>query len=340
MSEAILKSLKPTLSRTSDSQDMVQLLHEFHKMKETSHRLNIINNLHARLALAVDLASMVDAFSVWLAPLVPHELLGLDVPGQKARHYCCSNHGSARRNVISLAERLFSNASKVSVLKSWKEEEYFVHNWRISFNEESGLLLILRPDARLDIQEEAIMQDALSVLTGALQRARVYEQVFEESRKDSLTGLGNRRVFEERLGPLLEGARRHNHKLSLVSMDLDCFKQINDNLGHAEGDRVLKLVADTFADMIRVSDVLVRFGGDEFALILPDTDCVSARILAERLCRAVGGLNIYATPESKLGVSIGLCQWSADMTQDQWLQKTDELLYQAKDNGRNCVCSA
>lgn len=323
-----------------DPAEMAQLLFDFGQMKEQAHRLSLINDLHARLACAVDLAGMVDAFSVWLAPLVPHELLGLDAPNCHKRHYTCSNHGPDRRRVIGLAERLFANAARITVLKSWKEEGYYVHNWRINFSQESGLLLILRPDSRLAQSDEALMDDALTVLAGALHRALVYEDIFEESRRDSLTGLANRRVFEERLPGLMESARRHRHDLSLISMDLDCFKQINDNLGHGEGDRVLKLVADTFAGMIRASDILVRLGGDEFALILPDTDRVSARILAERLCRAIDKLDIYATPQTKLGVSIGLCQWHADLSQEQWLQKADELLYQAKGRGRNCVCTA
>ena len=336
MSEAQSQS---TVINEVGSQEMAQLLEEYSQIKEEAKRLALINDLHARLTCAVDLAGMVDAFSVWLAPLVPHELLGLDAPNCQKRHYSCSNRGPDRRKVIGLAERLFANAARTSVLKCWKEEGYFVHNWRVNFSKESGLLLILRPEARFDCQEESLMEEALSVLAGALHRALMYENIFEESRRDSLTGLANRRVFEERLPSLMETARRHHHNISLISMDLDCFKQINDNLGHGEGDRVLQLVAKTFASMIRASDILVRLGGDEFALVLPDTDKVSARILAERLCRAVDELEIYATSQVKLGVSIGLCQWRPDLDLEQWLQKTDELLYQAKGKGRNCVCT-
>lgn len=337
MSEALLDTQREISVTSTDPQDMVQLLHAFHQEKERSRHLTLINELHSRLARSVDLASMVDSFSVWLAPLVPHELLGLDVPDKNKRHLCCSNHGPERRRVMDLAERLFASGSKLSLLQSWREGEYFIHNWRIRFGANSGLLLVLRPDTRLNDGEQRLMDAALKVLCEALERALLFERVFEESRQDSLTGLANRRVFDERLGALVDSARRYGKKLTLLSLDLDCFKQINDNLGHAEGDRVLCLVAKTFKDMIRSSDLLVRLGGDEFALILPETDSRSALILAERLCQAIDNLNIASGEKGRLGVSIGLCQWHNHMDIESWMQQTDEALYQAKDSGRNCV---
>lgn len=314
------------------------LLEELQQVRAKSERLSLLNELHRRLSSALDLSSMIDAFSVWLMPRVPHQLLAFDAPDDNKRHLCCSCHGPQRLEVIQIAENLFSDAKRFSVMKSWREGDYYVHNWQLDFLDTSGLVLVLRENQKLTPLEEEIIAESLTVLSEPLQRAIAYEELFIQAQQDVLTGLANRRVFEDRIGPLIDSARRHGHKLTLVSMDLDHFKQINDNLGHAEGDAVLKTVAGTFADMIRSSDILVRLGGDEFMLILPDTDVVSARILAERLCRTVDALDIYSSKTEKLGVSIGLSQWQDGWSQEEWLQKTDELLYQAKGQGRNRVC--
>ncbi|MEN8258587.1 MAG: GGDEF domain-containing protein [Thermodesulfobacteriota bacterium] len=314
-----------------------ELLMELQQLKEETARLAVLNDLHARLASAVDLPSMIDAFSVWLMPRLPHELMAFDAPDHNCRHLCCSCHGPERQHVVGLADRLFDEAQRLTVLKKWKEGDFFVHNWPLDFDGASGIILVLRKGQRLTTSEEEIVGEALEVLCEPLQRAVAYEDVFKQAKCDALTGLANRRVFNDRLGPLIDSARRHGHPLTLVSMDLDHFKQVNDNLGHATGDGVLKTVATTFSSMIRSSDILVRMGGDEFMLVLPDTDLDSARVLAERLCKAVDNLDIYSTDDLKLGVSIGLKQWQADMSEAEWLEKVDELLYKAKGHGRNQV---
>ncbi len=313
------------------------LLIELQQLKEKAARLVLLNDLHARLASAVDLPSMIDAFSVWLMPRVQHELMAFDAPEKKRRHLCCSCHGPERQHVVGLAEKLFAEASHLPVLRKWKEGDFYIHNWPLDFGSSSGIILVMRQESRLTVLEEEVVTEALAVLGEPLQRALAYEDVFKQAKSDALTGLANRRVFAERLGPLIDSARRHGHPLTLVSMDLDHFKQVNDHLGHATGDEVLIRVAKTFSSMIRSADILVRMGGDEFMLILPDTDLDSARILAERLCKAVDNLEIYSSPELKLGVSIGLSQWRAEMAEDEWLEQVDELLYKAKGHGRNQV---
>jgi diguanylate cyclase (GGDEF)-like protein len=314
------------------------LMEELQQVRAKSERLMLLNELHARLSSALDLSSMIEAFSVWLMPRVPHELLAFDAPHENKRHLCCSCHGSQRREVMQIAENLFSDAKRFSIMKTWREGDYYVHNWHLDFFSTSGVILVLRESQKLTSLEEEIISEALTVLVEPLQRAMAYEELFVQAQLDSLTGLANRRVFDERIKVLIDSARRYGHHLTLVSMDLDHFKQVNDNLGHAEGDAVLKQVAHIFSSMIRSTDILARIGGDEFMLILPDTDLVSARILAERLCRAVDGLDIYSSRNEKLGVSIGLCQWQDNWSKEEWLHATDELLYQAKGQGRNRVC--
>lgn len=317
--------------------ELDEVLTELQQLREKAARLALLNDLHARLANAVDLPSMIDAFSVWLMPLVPHELMAFDGASSRHQHFCCSCHGPERQHIVTLAERLFADARQVALLKKWKEEEFYVHNWPLDFAGCNGIMLILRQERTLTAAEEDVVNEALAVLCEPLQRAMAYEDVFRQAKCDSLTGLANRRIFDERIDPLIDNAQRHGHPLSMVSMDLDHFKQVNDELGHAAGDEVLRQVAATLTAMIRSSDILVRMGGDEFLLLLPDTDLGSARILAERLCRAVDELDIYTAADRRLGVSIGLSQWQPGMTKEMWLQRVDELLYEAKGKGRNQV---
>jgi len=172
-----------------------------------------------------------------------------------------------------------------------------------------------------------------------LRRGLEYEALFERASNDPLTGLANRRVFDDRIDGLIGSARRYDRPLTLILMDLDRFKDINDNLGHQAGDEVLVAVANVLRHTVRSTDLLVRIGGDEFALVLEDTDLKSARILAERLCRGVDKLNVWAGKSIKLGISLGLAQLGENETLKQWLERTDDMLYHAKAEGRARVCS-
>jgi len=337
MSQSVSFSQSENLGRDFGQVDMLRLMAELDQFKKKTERLALLNELHARLAGAVDLPGMIEAFSVWLMPMVEHDLVAYHNTDRKRSYMYSSCHGPDRQRIFQLAEKLFDFQSE-NPDQGWYEEDFYVQNWHLGSMDSSGLVLVLRQNKVIDAKEAALINQGLEVLREPLQRALDYEDLFIIARRDVLTGLANRRVFEECIGRMMDNSKRHHHPLTLACMDLDRFKQINDNLGHAEGDRVLKRVADTFKGMVRSSDLLVRMGGDEFFLVLPETNLESARVLAERLCKAIDDLGIYSAPGQKLGVSIGLRQWQPDMTIEDWLQTTDDLLYQAKDNGRSQVC--
>jgi len=320
----------------NSSLDMSSLMAELDRFRKRNARLLQLNELHARLAASIDLSSMIEGFSVWLTPRVEHDLVAYSNPEKERCYIYCSCHGPDREKVVTVAEKIFQLQPN-NIAAGWDDEEYYIQNWLLGALEESGLFLVFRKDRVLTEAESELISDALEVLREPLQRALDYEDHFAASRKDPLTGLDNRRVFEEQIGPMLDNAKRHNYPLSIISMDLDRFKQVNDNLGHSVGDSVLQKVAQTFASHVRGGDLLVRMGGDEFLLVLPNTDQKAAKLLAERLCKAVSDLEIYSGPSCKLGVSIGGCQWSPDMSREEWLKKVDRLLYQAKEHGRNRV---
>ncbi len=315
------------------------LMVELDHYRRQSEWLSCLNELHARLAGVTDVTSMIEAFSVWLMPLVEHDLIAYQSDDRRRLHILCSCHGPERRRVRRVAQKIFQKLSGKKDNACWLEEDCHVRNWHLNSRDSHGHLIILRHASAIDDRNSLIVDNVLQVLGESLERAMDYEELFEMARRDSLTGLDNRRVFEERVGPLLESAKRHNHPVTLACMDLDRFKQLNDTHGHAAGDRALREVAQAIQRTIRGSDLFVRMGGDEFVLVLPNTSLPAAQFLAERLCRAVDHLDIRTSASARLGVSIGLVQWEKGMTKEEWLQRADEALYEAKSTGRSKVCA-
>lgn len=161
---------------------------------------------------------------------------------------------------------------------------------------------------------------------------------------DPLTGLNNRRAFYDKTAAVWSTAIRHDHSASVVLMDIDRFKEINDAHGHAYGDRVLRAAADALKSAIRAGDILARWGGEEFIIFLPETPVGEAVRLAERLRRILAGLHM---PDGKAGMevtaSFGVAQREPDhATLDSLVASADNCLYQSKQQGRNRVtgCAA
>lgn len=166
-----------------------------------------------------------------------------------------------------------------------------------------------------------------------------------ESITDPLTGLYNRRYLERRLKEEIERARRYKLPLSILLMDIDHFKQVNDTYGHNRGDAVLVEICKLIRKTVRVSDIVARFGGDEILVIASSTYAPDAIYLGERLVQCIacapllpGGEN--GSPQAfQLGVSIGVASFAAEMTDTlQFLTKADDALCCAKRGGRNKVC--
>lgn len=316
--------------------ELEKVMVELDYVKKQSERLDLINKLHARMAGVLSLTGMIEAYSVWLMALVEHELFGYNNNIRQKRHLFCSGHGPSRRKAIALAEQLIEDKSPLDGF-STKKYGRFAYKWVFEAADDAGILLILKKGHELSPEEIDLINHSFEILAECLRRGLEYEDLFERASNDSLTGLSNRRVFEERIYGMIDSAKRYNQPLSMISMDLDKFKEINDNLGHMVGDEVLKSVARVLKQAVRSTDLLVRMGGDEFLLILDQTDLNSARFLAERLCVAVDELNIWANDTTKLSISIGLSQLKPEETLKPWLERTDDILYHAKAEGRSRV---
>jgi diguanylate cyclase (GGDEF)-like protein len=176
----------------------------------------------------------------------------------------------------------------------------------------------------------------------ALVRTRLYEQAEKMAITDGLTGLLNRRTLNARLQGRLREAQRYGRPLSLLLLDVDHFKKVNDTYGHPAGDAVLRGVANLLLTEARETDIVARYGGEEMALILPETEARGAHAIAERIRKAVGAAH-HPTGQGSLQVtvSLGLSTWpSGGDTPEALLEAADSALYRAKQDGRNRVCSA
>lgn len=325
---------RPAAAGPSVGSLLVQLDH----YRRQTEWLATVNRLQSRLAGAHDLPGMIDAFSVWLMPQVPHDLVAFRNHDGSREHLQCSCHGPQRRRILRAGKRLLDAPLRGENAPCQWQGAFYGCRWRLDFDQQSGLLLVLRRDRHIDSAGVDIFGKAAQILLDPLHRALEYEKLFELARHDSLTGLANRRVLDERLPALLDRAARYHHPLTLASMDLDGFKQLNDTYGHAEGDQALCRIAATLSEMVRHSDLLIRMGGDEFVLILPDSDLEAAKMLAKRICKAVSAISVDHSDRGMLGISIGLSQWRPELETEEWLQRADEALYQAKARGTCWVC--
>jgi diguanylate cyclase len=176
-------------------------------------------------------------------------------------------------------------------------------------------------------------QGEVSTLHSKLEAAR------EKATHDSLTGLPNRLAYEDRISEEIERSRRYKHPLTLAILDVDFFKKINDSYGHPAGDNVLKILAELFRKRTRESDFIARFGGEEFMLILTETDPESALTVADKLRQTVEEANFHFR-ENKVPVTIscGLTGYREGDDKSSLYGRADTALYEAKQTGRNrCI---
>ncbi len=154
---------------------------------------------------------------------------------------------------------------------------------------------------------------------------------------DELTGLSNRRCFDNTFEKEFLRAQRYKNNLTLVIFDIDFFKQVNDTYGHQCGDFILKQVSNAALQTFRKTDTVFRFGGEEFTVILTETDINQAIIPLERFRKTIETLNLsYQGQDIHVTVSIGACQLTDNIsTKDNFIEETDKALYKAKNEGRN-----
>lgn len=182
-----------------------------------------------------------------------------------------------------------------------------------------------------------IVYDVTEVAINRIQIQEANLQLREISRTDGLTGLLNRKTWEIDAEQEFKRFKRHVHPCSLIMFDIDHFKNINDSYGHPAGDEVIRQTAAAVLESIRDIDIAGRYGGEEFTIVLSDTDETGAMVVAERIREKIQGLTVhYEDFAIQFTVSLGVARLTETMAnRTVWIDSADKALYQAKKGGRN-----
>jgi len=189
------------------------------------------------------------------------------------------------------------------------------------------------PEVRFGEDDLSRLEKLAERVAPAIENARRFREARQLADLDSLTGLHNRRYFYETLGREVDRAQRYQRQLSLVMIDVDGFKEINDRIGHLAGDAVLAEIADRIRQVVRSADIPCRVGGDEFAVIVPEAEEGQARRLVGRIQRAVSSQPIARA--GRVRVSAGVADVQPNDSPASLFERSDESLYEAKHNAHN-----
>lgn len=185
--------------------------------------------------------------------------------------------------------------------------------------------------------EDIALIGLFSQLVGAsIGNIKLFEKIQRQATTDGLTGLVNHKTFYEILEKELLRSRRYGGQISLIMIDVDNLKKTNDTHGHRAGDKVIKEISRRIKESIRQIDTAARYGGDEFAVILPNTSLSDATIVAERMVKAVAqSPTTWRKEQIQLSISVGLGQYDADTNPEDITSRSDQALYTAKQAGKN-----
>ncbi|HUS19850.1 MAG TPA: sensor domain-containing diguanylate cyclase [Terriglobales bacterium] len=211
----------------------------------------------------------------------------------------------------------------------------------IFFGEKLGVLVLDSKTPGAFLQSDITpLESVADICAAAIQNAHHFESAKQLAYLDGLTGIFNRRFFEMRIVEELERAQRYKSEMSVIMLDIDNFKKLNDEFGHLLGDEVLRQVSTILQQHLRKGDVVCRFGGEEFAILLPQANAESAMEVADKLRRAIETWHFPGVPRP-VTVSAGTAQYPEfGVTRDEVVSAADSALYLAKQAGRNCVINS
>lgn len=273
--------------------------HFFSPIQTTPDFSALAEHLHQSLNVAEILTTFVAEAQCCL------NLTGLQFISHQESHTC----GDFENGIFEFRSELTSNGRKIA---------------EITY---SSLSEIKASDASLLL---AMQNKLAQPIVNALR----FSQIEKMNRTDYLTGLGNRAYFEEQVDILIEKCRRHQHGLAIMVLDLDNFKQANDSQGHSAGDDILQSFADILRTCTRKIDLLFRFGGDEFVILLDEEDSHTTEIVASRIQKQLNEAANFQ--EHNISVSIGCANWHNESA-DSLFKRADRALYHAKYDGKNQI---
>jgi diguanylate cyclase (GGDEF)-like protein len=201
--------------------------------------------------------------------------------------------------------------------------------------------LVFRRSYRFTPDEFTQFEALLTCLLFPLRNSLLYRAAVQHGMRDTLTNTGNRYAMDQTLQREVDIAHRHLQPLSILMVDIDHFKRVNDTWGHGAGDDVLRAVSAVLIDNLRNIDLVFRFGGEEFLVLMSNTDLESAELVGNRLCAAVRELRFQADAvEIPLSISVGCGSLQMQEPVESLLRRADAALYTSKREGRNRVTSA
>jgi len=319
----------------------------FRALEELNKTTTVAQAAEAAVAEARRMCGALDLCAVTLAEDRRHRVLSVDGDGAQAlEDLSFADNAGLVSNVVKLGAPLpgrplgamdrvviFDNGTVVRGLKALKIFPLRAGETTV------GTLVCGSRSALTEPAQKELSMLALQAAE-ALVRTRLYEHTERLATTDGLTGLLNRRTFNAQLDARLREAQRYRKPLSLLLLDIDHFKRVNDTHGHPAGDAVLRGVAQVVKKQARETDFVARYGGEEIALVLPETDAGGASVIAERIRNAVErARHLTDTGPLQVTLSIGVSTWPAS-DPETLLEDADKALYRAKQAGRNRVESA
>ena len=204
-------------------------------------------------------------------------------------------------------------------------------------NQKLGKLTLMRRK-RFNKSEIQLLENLLCCLIYPLRNATLFQQAVKLAHTDPLTQTNNRAAFDDSVNREINLALRNSHYLSAIFLDIDHFKAINDKYGHACGDLVLSTIAEWIKECARNSDIIFRYGGEEFVILLSNTNQAGAELLAERVRSKIEHNTLaYDMDILKMTVSLGVSTLRVNDTVESFIERADKAMYLAKKNGRNQV---
>jgi len=268
---------------------------------------------HHRIILFNDAAEQIFGFS--REEVIGQSLSMLIPQGARARH-----------------EQYLEAFGQSPILSRSMNERSEVYGQRKDGSVFPAEITISKSDDRGNSEKSAIVRDIS-------EKVQLIEQLRQEAENDQLTGIANRRTFMRALEAEITRSYRYHRPMSLICFDLDNFKQINDNYGHPVGDIVLEAVGSALNDTCRTLDVPARLGGEEFCVLLRETNKQDALRTAERIQQALAAITVEEAPDITVTASFGITGYNADDTVESVMRRADKLLYQSKANGKDCISS-
>jgi diguanylate cyclase (GGDEF)-like protein len=331
-------------------------LHDLERRR--SRQLEAINTIARQITAVVDIDELlhkagmliIESFAVEHAMVLLNEDEGMVLRAHEGNLTPLTREGFVLPHGSGLAARVMESGRPLIENNVSTNPEYFpaVAETRseiilplVSMGQTIGVLAVesSRPDA-FEKADLTPLESVADICASAIQNARYFDRIRQLAYRDGLTGSFNRRFFEMRILEEIERVKRYDSVLSVVMIDIDCFKTVNDEFGHLLGDEVLRQVTTLISPQLRRSDVLCRYGGDELAILLPETDPERAASAAEKLRKTIAAWEFSGVPK-RVTISAGVASSPAHgKDRDQLIKAADHALYRAKQAGRNCVHSA